>query len=132
MNDYILKTEAEEQLQKKLEEESMKAPAIDVKQTEEYKALENKVNMYSSFETEDFEKVKKPYREMIWDRLDHTEKHAPYGEQMSGLMEKYPDMFTEINSQEEEKPQFGGDTVGTIPNGNKEDSFSDYWGYTKK
>ena len=133
MADYILKTEAEEQMQKKLDEEMAKAPKFDVKTSDEYKALENKVNMYSSFETEDFDVVKKPYREMIWDKLDHSEKHSPYGEQMMELQKKYPDMFTETKKEEDEKkPQFGGETNGSVPSGDKKDSFSDYWGYAKK
>ena len=133
MNDYILKAEAEEQYQKKLDEELAKVPKPDVKTTEEYKALENKVNMYSSFETADFDTVKKPYREMIWDKLDHSDKHTPYAEQMTELQKKYPDMFTETKKEEDDKkPQFGGGTNGSLPSGEKKESFSDYWGYAKK
>ena len=131
MADYILKTEADEQFQKRLDEELAKLPKPDVKTTDEYKALENKVSMYSSFETPDFDAVKKPYREMIWGKLDHSEKHAPYGEQMAELQKQYPDLFTEAQ-HEEDKPQFGGATKGTLPVGEKKESFSDYWGYAKK
>lgn len=132
MGDYILKSEADENLKKALEEQ--KPVQIDVKATEEYKALENKISMYSAFDTAEFEVIKKPYREMIWDKLDHSEKHAEYAEQLGGLAEKYPDMFNAPVPPEDEdkKPQFGSDTAGSIPNGDKAESFGDYWGYKKK
>lgn len=132
MGDYILKTEAEDNLKKALAEQQ---PAqIDVKTTDEYKALENKVNMFSAFETDAFAEIKKPYREMIWDKLDHSDKHAEYAEQLGALAEKYPDMFNakQPDPEEDKKPQFGSDTAGSIPQGNKSESFGDYWGWKKK
>ena len=136
MSDYILKSEMDEQIekevQKRITEEMAKIPNVDVKESDEYKSLLNKVNMFNAFETEDFNDVKKPYKEMIWDKLDHSEKHTPYNEQISGLKEKYPDMFASPVVAEEDKPTFGGETGGSVPSGDKKDSFSEYWGYGKK
>ena len=130
LDDYILKSDVEDQFQKRLEEELAKK-TFDPTTTEEYKNMENKVNMYSSFESSDFDTVKKPYREMIWNELDHAENHTPYNEQMKDLQKKYPDMFTETQV-EDNKPVFGSETQGSVPSGDKKESFSDYWGYNKK
>lgn len=132
LNDYVLKSEVDEQIRKAVEEASKEPVSIDVKTTEEYKALENRVNMYSAFETKDFTDVKKPYKEIIWNSLDHSEKHVPYEEQMVELKTKYPDMFNAPAEETENKPLFGGETNGSLPSGEKKESFSDYWGYSKK
>lgn len=132
MNDYVLKSDVEKQINDAVAEAQKNNP-IDVNTIPEYVALQGQVEMLKTLETPDFEIVKKPYRDIVWGKLDHSEKHAPYAEQLKALAETMPDLFAEVekSGEEEQKPQFAGETKGSIPSGKEAPSFSDYWKFKK-
>lgn len=130
-NDYMLKSD----LQTELEKQKQQAPEINIEETEVYKKLLAENAKIKALNTDDFSVVKKPYREMMWEKLDHSEKHKPYAEQLTQLAETMPDIFNkkeEENPQQGNKPQFGAEVTGEMPKGNKSPSFGDIWGYGKE
>lgn len=133
MNDYILKSDVQAQIDTAVEE-AKKGVQVDVKATKEYIELQNRVDMLQTLNTAEFENVKKPYREIVWGKLEHGENHAPYEEQMKALSESMPDLFVEVKSgnEEEPKPQFAGGTEGTMPSGKETPAFNDFWKFKSK
>lgn len=133
LSDYELKSNVQSQIDAAVEAAKGSAPAeINVLETAEYKDLLAKNQKLEAFQTDDFKVVKTPYKDMVWEKLNHAEKHAPYAEQLSTLAETMPDLFVQTQEEPAKTPQFGAGTQGTIPTGKKVDSFADIWGYTKK
>lgn len=98
-----------------------------------YKALLAENTKIKAFQAEDFANVKVPYRDFVWGKLDHSEKHAAYSEQLSALAEQMPDIFNAAAPQPDPgKPQFGAPAEGKLPSGNKKPSFGDAWGFVPK
>jgi hypothetical protein len=99
----------------------------DPTQSEQYMALLSKAQKLEAFQTEDFASVKAPYRDIVWEKLDHTEKHKPYAEQIAELQTALPDLFTA--KEEPPKPAFGAAPQGAVPSGKTGPSFMDSWGF---
>lgn len=131
LGDYELKSNVQSQIDAAVEAAKGTPAEVNVLESAEYKALLAQNEKLEAFQTDDFAVVKSPYKDMVWDKLDHAEKHAPYAEQLSTLAETMPDLF--VQQEEPPKtPQFGAGTQGTMPTGKKVDSFADIWGYNKK
>ena len=133
LGDYELKSNIQEQIEAAVNAVKAEAPqAVNVLESEEYKALLSANQKLEAFQTDDFKVVKAPYKDIIWEKLDHSEKHEAYGDQLAKLQESMPDLF---NVQSEEPPktlQFGAPTQGTMPSGKETPSFADTWGFTPK
>lgn len=134
LSDYELKSNVQSQIDAAIEAAKGDQPqAINPMESDEYKALLAKTQKLEAFQTDDFAVVKAPYKDMVWDKLNHDEKHEPYAEQLKTLAETMPDLFIPQEPEEQPKtPQFGAGTVGALPTGKKVESFGDVWGYTKK
>lgn len=132
LGDYELKSSVQAQIDAAVEAAKGADPTpVNVLETDEYKTLLAKNQKLEAFQTEDFAVVKAPYKDMVWDKLDHAEKHKPYSEQLTTLAETMPDLF--IAQEEPQKiQQFGAGTQGAMPTGKTTESFADAWGYTKK
>lgn len=123
---YSLKSDVKLQI-----EEALKNNTVDVKATEEYKALLSENNKIKTLNTKDFGVVKEPYKELVWEKLNHDDKHNPYSDQLKELAEIMPDLFIKEESTPTGAPQFGTESQGTMPTGEKTTSFADIWGYGK-
>ena len=126
--DYVPKADVQSQI-----DEALKAaqPAeVDVTKSEEYLKLLAKTNKLEAFQTDAFSSVKAPYRDIVWDKLDHGEKHKDYAEQVSELAQAMPDLF--MSAEPEAKPAFGGEPKGSAPTGKNGASFEDVWKFTKR
>ena len=128
LNDYVPKDELQKQIDAALAEAAKTAPKPDVTQAPEYIELLNKTQKLEAFQTDDFASVKAPYRDIVWGKLDHAEKHKPYAEQLTELQSSLPDLFK--TTEEPPKPQFGTQPQGAAPTGQKGPSFMDTWGFT--
>jgi hypothetical protein len=142
-DNYITKSAAQEQAEEAVRQALAKQPQQKaVTEFEEYKDLlaqNTKLTAqnakYQAFNTEDFAVVKKPYQDIVWDKLDHGEKHKDYSEQLKELAEKMPDIFVAQESQDKQgeatpkTPQFGSVDKGTMPTGKEGESFSKVWGF---
>ena len=133
LKDYVPAADVQAQIDKALEEAKNEQPPVDVLQTPEYLELLGKAQKLEAFQTEDFSSVKAPYRDIVWSKLDHADKHAPYAEQIGKLQESMPDLFIQEQQQEEApKPTFGAAPKGAAPTGNAGPSFMDQWGFVPK
>lgn len=130
LNDYVPKSDVQAMIDKALEENKVEPPAINVKESPEYLELLGQNEKLLAFNTDDFSSVKAPYKDIVWGKLDHAEKHKPYSEQIEGLKESMPDLF--IVQEETPKPNFGTAPKGQAPTGNAGPSFADGWGFVPK
>ena len=127
LNDYVPKGDVQAQIDKALADAKVEPPEINVLETPEYKELLSKSQKLEAFQTDDFKDVKQPYKDIVWGKLDHAEKHAPYNEQIEALKGELPDLFT--TQEEPHKPNFGTAPKGAAPSGNGGPSFNDVWGF---
>lgn len=130
LSDYVPKSDVQSQIDAALEKAQKEPPEIDVKTTPEYMELLGKNQKLEAFQTDDFKTVKAPYRDIVWGKLDHAEKHKPYAEQIKELEESMPDLF--VKEEEPPKPSFGTAPKGAAPTGNGQPSFMDGWGFVPK
>ena len=130
LNDYVPKGDVQAQIDKALEAAHKDVPDVNVMETQEYKDLLSKAQKLEAFQTDDFKDVKQPYRDIVWGKLDHAEKHKPYSEQIETLKESLPDLF--VTQEEPPKPNFGTAPKGAAPTGNGGPSFNDVWGFGPK
>lgn len=128
--DYVPKSDVQAQIDKALADNKVEPPEIDVKTTPEYMELLGKNQKLEAFQTDDFKTVKAPYRDIVWSKLDHAEKHKAYAEQIAELTEIMPDLF--VAPEEPPKPNFGTAPKGAAPTGNGQPSFMDNWGFVPK
>lgn len=125
---YVPQAEVQEQIDAALA--AHKPEQVDVKTTAEYQAILAENAKIKALTSADFANVKEPYREMLWDKLDHGDKHQPYAEQLTAMAEQLPDLFQK--QEEPPKPTFGGQVQGSLPKGEQGPSFMDVWGFAKK
>lgn len=130
--DYVPKSDVQAQIDSALEKanKDVKPLEVDIKTTPEYLELLGKNQKLEAFQTDDFASVKKPYKDIVWGKLDHAEKHKPYTEQIEELKESMPDLF--IAQEEPPKPSFGAQPQGAAPTGKAGPSFMDNWGFVPK
>jgi len=129
LSDYIPKADVQAQIDEALK--NAKPQEVDVKTTPEYLALAGENAKLKAFQGDDFSSVKAPYRDIVWEKLDHAEKHTPYTEQIAELAKTMPDLFV-TPTEEPQKPSFGAAPQGAAPTGQKGESFGDIWGFGKK
>lgn len=127
LSDYVPKDDVQKQIDAALAAAAKDAPKPDVTQAPEYLELLSKAQKLEAFQTEDFSAVKAPYRDIVWQKLDHAEKHKPYAEQLTELQSSMPDLFK--TQEEPPKPQFGAQPQGAAPTGKQGPSFNDVWGF---
>lgn len=125
--DYVPKSDVQAQIDSAVEKATKEPPEVDVKASPEYLELLGQNQKLTAFQTEDFASVKAPYKDIVWSKLDHAEKHTPYSEQLEALKEQMPDLFT--TQEEPPKPNFGTAPKGAAPTGNAGPSFMDNWGF---
>ena len=132
LTDYVPKSDVQAQIDSAVAAatKEVKPDPVDVKTTPEYLELLGVNEKLQAFQTDDFSSVKKPYRDIVWSKLDHGEKHAPYTEQIEALQKDMPDLF--VLQEEAPKPNFGTAPKGQAPTGNAGPSFMDQWGFVPK
>ena len=133
LKDYIPQSDVQAQSDAAVEAAKKDAPPADVKLSAEYIALLGETAKLKAFQGDDFAAVKTPYRDIVWEKLDHTEKHKPYAEQIQELKGNLPDLFVATAEDEEPpKPSFGAQPQGSIPSGKSGPSFADNWDFIPK
>lgn len=129
LNDYELKTSVQAQIDEAVK--NVTPAEVNILETSEYKSLLAENEKLKAFGTDDFSVVKAPYKDMVWDKLDHSEEHKPYNEQLTALSQTMPDLFSLQTEETKPTPQFAGGTGGTMPKGDEAPSFAKYWGFGK-
>lgn len=133
MADFIPKSELKAKIDEAVAEAQKNAPATDVTQTDEYKAVANERDMLRALSGDEFSTVKPKFRESVYKMLERGEGAAPIEEQLKGISEKYEEYFTQAEKQTQPTaPQFGAQVQGQMPSGNKSPSFMDGWDFIPK
>ena len=127
LKDYIPQSDVQAQIDAAVEAAKKDAPPADVTTSAEYLALMGENEKLKAFQGDDFANVKAPYRDIVWEKLDHAEKHKPYTEQLQELQGSMPDLFT--TKEEPPKPSFGAQPQGSVPSGKTGPSFMESWGF---
>ena len=74
-------------------EKEHKPPEINVKETEEYKALQADFDGYKTRQTarmsETYKEVKPKFFDMVYDRIDHADGAKPVNEQLAEMRKEY-------------------------------------------
>lgn len=98
-------------------------PKVDVKQTEEYKALETQFGDYKTREaarrSDDFKDVKPKFFDMVYDKIDRAEGAKPISEQLAEMKKDTEEFFIPAEQPDPKKPLFGAGTSGTMPKGDE-------------
>lgn len=131
---YISKAQAAADKEAAVEAARKDFTAPDPKQSEEYKALQTDFDNYktrtNARTSSEYAEVKPKFFDAVYDKLDHSK---PIKEQLDAIRKDYSEYFTEAKQDEPQKtPQFGEQTKGTPPTGEKSGSFWDAWGYSNK
>lgn len=131
---YVSKAQAAADKEAAVEAARKDFTAPDPKQSEEYKALQTDFDNYktrtNARTSSEYADVKPKFFDAVYDKLDHSK---PIKEQLDAIRKDYAEFFTEAKSEEQPKtPQFGEQTKGNPPTGEKGNSFWDAWGYGTK
>ena len=113
-------------------------PKVNVKDSEEYKALQGEFEGYKTKQTartsEDFKDVKPKFFDRVYDLIDRADGAKPVTEQLAELKKDYEEYFTVQAYPAPNKPQFGAKPEGTMPKGEEGAvaAFTNAWGFTPK
>lgn len=136
LSDYIPQSDVQGKIDSALADYKTQNPATKLTDDPDYKKVFAENEMLKAFSTDDFAKVKKPYRDIVWGKLDHADKHKPYAEQMPDIAKEMPDLF-EADKEDQPpqppaKPAFGVPTQGTAPDGTDGQNFADFMSFIPK
>ena len=112
-------------------------PQINVKETDEYKALQADFDGYKSRQSartsEDFKGVKPKFFDRVYDLIDRADGAKPVTEQLAALKKDYEEYFTAAEPAPN-KPQFGAPPQGRMPTGEEGAvaAFQNAWGFPTK
>lgn len=131
---YVTKAQANADKEAAVEDARKDFKAPDPTQSAEYKALNDEFSAYktrqSARTSAEYAEVKPKFFDAVYDKLDHSK---PIAEQLASIRKDYEEYFTaKAEEKPEETPQFGAQTKGEPPKGEKATSFGDAWGYTQK
>ena len=121
-------------------EKEHKPPEINVKETEEYKALQTEFDGYKTRQTarmsDDFKEVKPKFFDIVYDRIDHADGAKPVNEQLADMRKDFEEYFipaTPANNPAPKLPQFGAKPEGSMPKGEEGAvaAFTNAWHFKK-
>lgn len=123
-------------------EKEHKPQEINVKDTEEYKALQAEFDGYKTRQTarlsDDFKEVKPKFFDMVYDRLDRADGAKPVNEQLADMRKDFEEYFiapapAANNNPAPKLPQFGARSEGSMPKGEEGAvaAFTNAWGFKK-
>ena len=133
MADFIPKSELKTKIDEALAEAQKNAPAPNIKDSDDYKALQASFDSYKKkIETSSELKkggVKEKFIDNVYSLLTDDK---PASEQLEAIREQYEEYFTETQPTQPTTPQFGADVKGQMPTGKTGTTFEDVWGLRKK
>ena len=133
MSDFVPKSELKTKIDEAVAEAQKNAPAPNIKESDDYKALQADFDSYKKkIETSSELKkggVKEKFIDNVYSLLTEDK---PASEQLDAIREQYEEYFDSEPSSKQNASQFGAQVQGSMPSGNKATTFEDVWGITKK
>ena len=129
--DYIPKSELQERIETAVADARKNAPAPNIKESDDYKALQRDFDNYKRKIETSAELKKGGVKDKFLDNVySLLEEGKPAAEQLAAIREQYEEYFTP--AEQPTNPQFGAEVKGKMPSGETKTSFMDVWGYNKK
>ncbi len=134
MSDFVPKSELKSKIEQAVAEAQNSAPAPNIKDSDDYKALQKEFEGYKKkIETSaELKKggVKDKFIDNVYSLLDDSK---PAAEQLDAIREKYEEYFTSTEQPvQSSTPQFGAEVKGRMPSGETKPGFLDLWGLKQK
>ena len=121
-------------------ERDHKPQEINVKETEEYKALQADFEGYKTKQnarnSEDFKEVKPKFFDRVYDLIDRADGAKPVSDQLADMRKDFEEYFiapAPANNPAPKLPQFGAKPEGAMPKGEEGAvaAFTNAWGFKK-
>ena len=121
-------------------ERDHKPPEINVKETDEYKALQADFEGYKTKQnarnSEDFKEVKPKFFDRVYDLIDRADGAKPVSDQLADMRKDFEEYFiapAPANNPAPKLPQFGAKPEGAMPKGEEGAvaAFTNAWGFKK-
>lgn len=120
-------------------EKDHKPQEINVKETDDYKALQAEFDGYKTRQaarlSDDYKEVKPKFFDMVYDRIDRADGAKPVTEQLADMRKDFEEYFIPAAPQNPapKLPQFGAKPEGGMPKGEEGAvaAFSKAWGFNK-
>ena len=113
-------------------------PKPDIKNSDEYKALQGEYEAYRTMQTarasDDYKNVKPKFFETVYGMVKRDEGAKPVAEQLEAIQKEYEEYFQTQQAPATPKPQFGAPTQGSMPKGEEGAvaAFTNAWGFVPK
>jgi len=132
MADFIPKSELKTRIDEAIADAQKNAPAPNVKDSDDYKALEAEFGNYKKKIETSAELKKGGVKEKFIDNVySLLTDDKPASEQLDAIREKYEEYFNSAEIAAPAAPQFGAETKGQMPSGKVGTTFEDIWGIKK-
>ena len=131
MADFVPKADVQSQIDTAVADARKNAPAPNIKDSDDYKALRRDFDNYKRKIETSAELKKGGVKDKFLDNVySLLEEGKPAAEQLAAIREQYEEYFTP--AEQPTNPQFGAEVKGKMPSGETKTSFMDVWGYNKK
>ena len=110
---------------------------VDVKESEEYKALQGEFEGYKTKQTarnsEEFRNVKPKFFDRVYDLIDRADGAKSVADQLADLRKDYEEYFIAESTPAPKMPQFGAKPEGAMPKGEEGAvaAFTNAWHFKK-
>lgn len=132
MADFIPKSELKTKIDEAVAEAKKNAPAPNIKESADYKALQQDYENYKKKIEVSAELKKSGVKEKFLDSVySLLEEGKPAADQLDAIREQYEEYFDMAEDSTPTAPQFGAKVQGSMPTGKTAPSFGDYWNFGK-
>lgn len=113
-------------------------PKPNIKESDEYKALQSEYASYKTMQgartSEEFKEVKPKFFETVYGMISREDGAKPVKDQLAEIRGAYEEYFTPTEEKPQPKPTFGAPVEGAMPKGDEGavSAFTKAWGFVPK
>ncbi len=132
---YTLTSDVQSQIDTAVQ--AAKAEPMNIKDSDDYKALQGEFDAYRAMQaarqSDEFKDVKPKFFETVYGMVNSGDGAEPVDKQLEGIRKEYEEYFTP-GQQQNNKPTFGAPVEGSMPKGEQGavSAFSSAWGFGPK
>ena len=132
---YTLTSDVQSQIDTAVQ--AAKAEPMNIKDSDDYKALQGEFDAYRAMQaarqSDEFKDVKPKFFETVYGMVNRGDGAEPVDKQLEGMRKEYEEYFTP-GQQPNNKPTFGAPVEGSMPKGEQGavSAFSSAWGFAPK